>query len=75
MEPDAKGSGLTGIVALALREQLPRKQIVKLKVFDGDFITHKGVCQLTAGKQLIEKDHLEYGEYPFWALKDTKALV
>lgn len=31
---------------------------MKLKVFDGDFITAKGVCQLTAGEQLIEKDHL-----------------
>lgn len=41
METDAKGSGLTEIVALALRQQLQRKQIVKLKVFDGDFITSK----------------------------------
>ena len=41
METDAKGSGLTGIVTLALKEQLQRKQIVKLKVLDGDFITSK----------------------------------
>lgn len=58
METDSEGSGLSGIVTLALREQLRRKQIMKLKVFDGDFITAKGVCQLTAGEQLIEKDHL-----------------
>jgi len=32
LETDAKGSGLAGIVTLALREQLWRKQIVKLKI-------------------------------------------
>lgn len=42
---DAKGSGLT--VTLALREQLQRNQIVKLKVFHGDSITSKGVCHPT----------------------------
>lgn len=48
LETDAKGSGLTGIVTLGLREQLWRKQIMKLKVFSGDFITSKGVMSVSS---------------------------